>query len=179
MLKIEDIKTPNTIEGFRNNLKKYCLGSKENIFIYKKSNGKQYSLNINKISKISDVLKSLKSDNLYSIFAGDFNLILMCDISHINLENVIKKDKNAIFKLREVYLFNNQDREERHNFLSSTERVIEKIISGCEEWKEIDANPEQTAINSNRLSVLYIHLFGEYFDTVRGSKKEYNLSKYN
>ena len=179
MLKIEDIKTPNTIEGFRNNLKKYCLGSKENIFIYRKTTGKQYSLDINKISKISDVFKILKSNNLYTIFAGDFNLVLMCDISHINLEDVIRKDKDTIFKLREVYLFNNQDREERNNFLISTEGVIEKIISGCEEWKEIDANPKQTAINSNRLSGLYIHLFGEYFDTVKGSKKEYNLSKYN
>ena len=87
--------------------------------------------------------------------------------------------EDAIRALKKVYLFNNQDIEERSNFLNSTPYAIEKIISGRKVINEIDTIPLQTAINLETLSGLYYHLFGEYFDTVSNFEIKYNLSKYN
>ena len=179
MLKIEDIKTPTTVKEFRDNLKKYCLGKKDSIFIYNKINDKQFCIDINKISKMSDVFELIKDDSLLGNASRTCNVILMCDISHINEQDIILKDKGAIDKLKEVYLFNNQDSEERSNFLNSTPIAIGKIVSGEKVINEIDVKPKQTAMDYKKLRGLYIHLFGEYFDAVFGAKKEYNLSKYN
>ena len=85
----------------------------------------------------------------------------------------------AIRSLRKVYLFNNQDSEERSNFLNSIPDVIEKIVFREKVINEIDTRPLQTPINLEILSGLYYHLFGEYFDTVSNPKMKYNLSKYN
>ena len=179
MLKIEDIKTPTTVEEFRDNLKKYCLGKKDSIFIYNKINDKQFCIDINKISKMSDIFELIKDDNLLGNNARKYNVILMCDISHINERDIILKDKDTIDKLKEVYLFNNQDSEERSNFLNSTPIAIERIVAREKVINEIDAKPKQTAIDYKKFRGLYFHLFGEYFDTVSGAKKEFNLSKYN
>ena len=103
----------------------------------------------------------------------------MCDISKINLEDLMMNQEDAIRSLRKVYLFNNQDSEERSNFLTSTPDAIKKIVSREKVRFEIDARPLQTAINLEILSGLYYHLFGEYFDTVNNPKMKYNLSKYN
>ena len=103
----------------------------------------------------------------------------MCDISNISLADLMMNQEEAIKSLREVYLFNNQDSEERSNFLNSTTYAIEKIVSGEKIIDEIDAKPKQTAMNFDILSGLYFHLFGKYFDTVDYDKMKYNLSKYN
>ena len=179
MLKVEDIKTPKTIKEFRYNLKRYCLGNTNSIFIYDKINRKQYKIAVNKLSKISDILKFIKGDNTIGITAKDCNLVLMCDISKINEEDLMMNQEDAIRSLRKVYLFNNQDSEERSNFLNSTHDAIEKIVSGRKFINEINVRPLQTAINLERLSGLYYHLFGKYFDTVSNTKMQYNLSKYN
>ena len=179
MLKIEDIITPKTIEEFRHNLKKYCLGNTDSIFIYNKINRKQYKIKVNNLSKISDVFKFLKKDSGIDITARECNVVLMCDLSKINVEDLMIKQEDAIRALRKVYLFNNQDSEERSNFLNSTPDAIEKIVSGRKFINKIDTGPLQTAINLETLSGLYYHLFGEYFDTVSNIKMKYNLSKYN
>ena len=179
MLKIEDIKTPKTIEEFRHNLKKYCLGNADSIFIFNKINRKQYKIKVNKLSKISDILKFLKADSAIAITASECNVVLMCDISKIKLEDLMMYQEGAIRSLRKVYLFNNQDKQERSNFLNSTPEVIEKIVSREKVINEIDTRPLQTAINLEILSGLYYHLFGEYFDTVSNFEIKYNLSKYN
>ncbi len=179
MKKIEDVKTPTTVKEFRDNLRKYCLGHKGGIFIYNKINDKNFSVDINKISKMSDVFEIIKDNSLLGDTSKRYELVLMCDISHINIEDLYLKDKVAIDKLKEVYLFNNQDSEERDNFLNSTPIAIKKIISGGKINNKIDANPRKTAIDYKMLRGLYIHLFGKYFDTVIITKKEYNLSKYN
>ena len=83
MLKIEDIITPKTIEEFRHNLKKYCLGNTDSIFIYNKINRKQYKIKVNNLSKISDVFKFLKKDSGIDITARECNVVLMCDLSKI------------------------------------------------------------------------------------------------
>ena len=57
MQKIDDIKTPTNLEEFRQSLKKYCKGSKYNIFIYNKINDKKTCVNINWITKMSDLFK--------------------------------------------------------------------------------------------------------------------------
>ena len=103
----------------------------------------------------------------------------MCDISNINAKDLMMNEKDAIRSLKEVYLFNNQDKEERSNFLNSTPSAIEKIVSGEKIINEIDYKVLQTSMNYQILRDLYVHLFGEYFDTVTGFKKKYNLSKYN
>ena len=179
MLKIEDIKTPKTIVEFRYNLKRFCLGNTDSIFIYNKINRKQYKIEVNKLSKISDVLKFLKVDSAIGLTARECNVVLMCDISNINVEGLMMNQESAIRLLRKVYLFNNQDSEERSNFLNSTPYAIEKIVSREKVINEIDSRPLQTAINLEILSGLYYHLFGEYFDTVSNPKIKYNLSKYN
>ena len=179
MLKIEDIKTPKTIKEFRYNLKRYCLGNTDSIFIYNKINRKQYKIEVNKLSKISDILKFLKADSALAITASECNVVLMCDISKIKLEDLMMNQEDAIRSLRKVYLFNNQNIEERSNFLNSTPDAIEKIVSGRRFINEIDTGLLQTAINLETLSGLYYHLFGEYFDTVSNIKMKYNLSKYN
>ena len=179
MLKIEDIKTPKTIEEFRYNLKRYCLGNTNSIFIYNKINGKKYKIEVNKLSKISDVLKFLEADSAVGITTRECNVVLMCDISEINLKDLMMNKEDAIETLKKVYLFNNQDIEERRNFLNSTPYAIDKIVSGRTVINEIDTIPMQTAINQEVLSDLYHHLFGEYFDTVGDTKMKYNLSKYN
>ena len=111
MLKIEDIKTPKTIEEFRYHLKRYCLGNTDSIFIYNKINRKQYKIEVNKLTKISDVLKFLKADSAVSISSGVCNVVLMCDISKIKVEDLMMNQEDAIRSLRKVYLFNNQDSE--------------------------------------------------------------------
>ena len=179
MLKIEVIKTPKTIEEFRYNLKRYCLGNTDSIFIYNKINRKQYKIVVNKLSKISDILKFLKFDSAIAITVSECNIVLMCDISKIKLEDLKMNQESLIRSLRKVYLFNNQDSEERSNFLNSTPYAIEKIVSREKVINEIDTRPLQTAINLEILSGLYYHLFGEYFDTVSNPKMKYNLSKYN
>ena len=179
MLKIEDIKTPKTIKEFRYNLKRYCLGNNDNIFIYNKINRKRYEIEVNKLSKISDILKFLKVDSAIDITVSECNLVLMCDIYKIKLEDLMMNQEGAIRSLRKVYLFNNQDSEERSNFLNSTPDAIERIVSREKVINEIDTRPMQTAINIEILSGLYYHLFGEYFDTVSNPKTKYNLSKYN
>ena len=52
--------------------------------------------------------------------------LLMCDISKINLDDLIMNQEGAIRTLKKLYLFNNQDLEERRNFLNSTSDAIEK-----------------------------------------------------
>ena len=103
----------------------------------------------------------------------------MCDLSNINVDDLMMNHEDAIRSLRQVYLFNNQDSEERSNFLTSAPDAIKKIVSGEKVSNEIDTRPLQTSINLEILSGLYYHLFGEYFDTVSNSKMQYNLSKYN
>ena len=179
MLKIEDIKTPKTIEEFRYNLKRYCLGNTNSIFIYNKVNRKKYKVEVNKLSKISDILKFLKVDSAIGINVCECNVVLMCDISKIKLEDLMMNQEGEIRSLRKVYLFNNQDREERSNFLNSTPNAIEKIVSREKVINEIDTRPLQTAINLEILSGLYYHLFGEYFDTANNPKMKYNLSQYH
>ena len=179
MLKIEDIKTPKTIEEFRYNLKRYCLGNTDSIFIYNKINRKQYKIVVNKLSKISDILKFLKVDSAIGITVSECNVVLMCDLSKIRVEDLTIKQEDAVRSLRKVYLFNNQDSEERSNFLNSTPDAIERIVSREKVINEIDTRPQQTAINLEILSGLYYHLFGEYFDTGSDPKMKYNLSKYN
>ena len=179
MLKIEDIKTPTTIEEFRDNLKKYCLGYKESVFIYNKRNRKKFNININKISKISDVFKFIKDDNVLGISAREFDVVLMCDISNINAKDLMMNEKDAIRSLKEVYLFNNQDIYERTNFLNSTSSAIDKIVNGEKVINETNAHPYQTALDDETLGGLYNHLFGEYFDTINFTRKKFNLSKYN
>ena len=179
MKKIEDIKTPKTIEEFRYNLKKYCLGSNDNIFIYNRISGKQYKIEINKLYKISDVFHFIKDPNILGLNARECTIVLMCDISNISLADLMMKQEEAIKSLREVYLFNNQDSQERSNFLNSTNNAIEKIVSGEKIIDAIDAKPKQTPMKLDVLSELYFHLFGKYFDTVGSAKMKYNLSKYN
>ena len=174
MQKVEDIKTPTNLEEFRQSLKKYCLGNENSIFIYNKINNTKINVDINKISKISDIFKFIKDD-----ISSDYNLVLMCDISHINLEDLIMNKEDVIRELKEVYLFNNQNIDERSNFLNSTPIAIQKIVSGEKIINEIDAQPYQTALDDENLGGLYNHLFGEYFDTINFTKKKINLSKYN
>ena len=147
MLKIEDIKTPKTIEGFRYNLKSYCLGNTDSIFIYNKINGKKYKIEVNKLSKISDVFKFLEDDGAASISVKECNVVLMCDISKLNIKDLMMSQEGAIRALKKVYLFNNQDIQERSNFLNSTSYAIEKIVSGRKAINEIDTRPLQTGIN--------------------------------
>ena len=179
MKKIEDIRTPTNLEDFRESLKKYCLGHKESIFIYNKKSNKKVSVDINNISKISDIYKLIQDSSKLDDVSRDCNLVLMCDISQINLEGLIMNRESVIRELKEVYLFNNQDKEERSNFLNSTPSAIEKIVSGEKVINKIDAKVHQTSMDYQILRDLYVHLFGEYFDTVTGLKKKYNLSKYN
>ena len=79
LVKNEDIITPKTIEEFRHNLKKYCLGNTDSIFIYNKINRKQYKIKVNNLSKISDVFKFLKDTGI-DITAKECNIVLMCQI---------------------------------------------------------------------------------------------------
>lgn len=179
MQKIEDIRTPTSPEEFRQSLKKYCLGYKDSIFIYNKINNTKVSVDINKISKMSDIFKLIKHFNKLEDISSNCNLVLMCDISHINLEDLIINEEDVIRELKEVYLFNNQDINERSNFLNSTPIAIDKIVNGEKVVNEIDAQPYQTALDDEMLGDLYKHLFGEYFDTINFFRKKFNLSKYN
>ena len=179
MQKVEDIKTPTNLKEFREGLKKYCLGSKDSIFIYNKINNTKVSVDINKISKMSDVFKFIKNDNVLGITAREFDVIIMCDTSTIKKKDLMMNEEDAIIALKEAYLFNNQDRDERNNFLNSTQYAIEIIKSGGKIKDEKDSKPVQTSIISQYLNDLYRHLFGEYFDTANTSKKEYHLSKYH
>ena len=179
MKKIEDIKTPTNIEEFRQSLKKYCLGQKDSIFIYNKINNTIVSVDINKLSRMSDIFKIIKDDSKLNNISSEYNFVLMCDISHINLEDLIMNKEHVIRELKEVYLFNNQDIYERTNFLNSTSSAIDKIVNGEKVISEINAHPYQTALDDESLGDLYNHLFGEYFDTINFTKKKINLSKYN
>ena len=179
MQRIKDIQTPKTLDQFRANLKKFCLGSKNNIFIFNKADGKDYKVDVEKISKISDVINLIETQSKQSIFLDDVNIILMCDSSHIEASKLMMKEEDAIMSLKEVYLFNNLDRDERNNFLYSTPDAIAIIQSGEKIDNEKDCRPAQTSIMCPYLNGLFIHLFGEYFDTVNKSEKGYHLSKYN
>lgn len=178
MVKIEDIKTPETIEEFRNNLKKYCLGNNDKIFIYSRINKRRYEIEVNKLSKMSDVFKFIKDVSMQIFSARECRIVLMCDISKINVIDLMMHQEEAINSLRKVYLFNNQNPEEKNNFLNSTDYAIDKILSGEKVIDGIDAKLQHTAINLDILSGLYFHLFGKYFDTIGTAKKKYNLSKY-
>ena len=179
MEKIEDVKTPINLEEFRHSLKKYCLGYKNSIFIYNKVNNTKFCVNINRLSKMSDVFKLVQDDSKLEDIFSKYNLILMCDISHINLKDLLVNKEDAIMGLKKVYLFNNQNIYERSNFLNSTPIAIEKIVAGEKVINEIDAQPYQTALDDENLGGLYNHLFGEYFDTINFIKKKICLSKYN
>ena len=179
MKKIEDIKTPTNLEEFRQSLKRYCLGHNDRIFIYNKRNNTKINVDINRISKISDIFKFIQNDSKLNEISSDYNLVLMCDISHINLEDLIMNKEDVIRKLKEVYLFNNLNIDERTNFLNSTPIAIKKIVSGEKVINEIDAQPYQTALDDENLGDLFNHLFGEYFDTINFTKKKINLSKFN
>ena len=179
MQKIKDIQKPKTLEQFRVNMKKFCLGSENNIFIFDKAESKDYKVDVEKISKISDVVNLIQVMSGREIFLDDVNIILMCDVSHIKARDLIIKKEDAILSLKEVYLFNNQDRDERNNFLYSTPHAIAIIQSGEKIDNEKDCRPAQTSIMSPHLNGLFIHLFGEYFDTANKSEKGYHLSKYN
>ena len=179
MKKINDIQSPKTLDQFRQNLKKFCLGSENYIYIFNKADGKDYKVDIEKISKISDVINLIGLRNKQEIFLDEVGIILTCDISHIKAIDLMSKKEDAIMSLKEVYLFNNQDRDERDNFLYSTPDAIAIIQSGGKIYNEKDCRPAQTLILSPHLNGLFIHLFGEYFDTVNKSEKGYHLSKYN
>ena len=179
MQKIKDIQTPKTLEQFRVNLKKFCLGSEDNIFIFNKVDGKDYKVDVKKILKISDVVTLIGLMSKQEIFLDNVGIILTCDISHIKAKDLLIKKEDAILSLKEVYLFNNQDRDERNNFLYSTPHAIAIIQSGEKIDNEKDCRPAQTSIMSPHLNGLFIHLFGEYFDTANKSEKGYHLSKYN
>ena len=179
MQRIKDIQTPKTLDQFRINLKKFCLGCKNNIFIFNKANDKDYRVNIEQISKISDVRNLIDVKGSKRSLKSDVNIVLMCDISHIKTRDLMMKKEDAILSLKEVYLFNNQDTYERNNFLNSTPHAISIIQSGGKIENEKDYRPAQTSIISPHLDELFIHLFGEFFDTVNRSEKGYHLSKYN
>ena len=179
MQKIKDIQTPKTLDQFRLNLKKFCLGSENNIFIFNKADSKDYKVDVEKISKISDIINLIEVMSGREIFLDDVHIILMCDISHIKTSDLMVKKEDVILSLKEVYLFNNQDRHERNNFLFSTPHAIAIIQSGEKIDNEKDCRPAQTSIMSPYLNGLFTHLFGEYFDTVNKSEKAYHLSKYN
>ena len=179
MQKIKDIQTPKTLDQFRLNLKKFCLGSENNIFIYNKADSKDYKVNVEKISKISDIINLIEIMSGREIFLDDVSITLMCDISHIKTSDLMVKKEDVILSLKEVYLFNNQDRYERNNFLFSTPHAIAIIQSGEKIDNEKDCRPAQTSIMCPYLNGLFTHLFGEYFDTVNKSEKAYHLSKYN
>ena len=179
MKKIEDIKTPTNLEEFRQSLKKYCLGYKGNIFIYNKTSNTKVSVDIDKISKMSDIYKLIQDDSKLDDVFSNLKLVLMCDMSHIKLKDLIMNKENVISELKEVYLFNNQDMKERSNFLNSTPIAIDKIVTGEKVINEIDAQPQQNALDDEILGSLYNHLFGEYFNTINFTKKKINLSKYN
>ena len=179
VLRVKDIKTPKTIDQFWLNLRRFCLGREDNIFIFNKADGRDYKLHIEKISKISDVINLISLMTKQEIFLDDICIVLMCDTSHIKARDLINKKEDAILSLKEVYLFNNQDRDERNNFLNSTPDAIAIIQSGGKIDNEKDCRPAQTSIMSPHLNGLFIHLFGDYFDTVNKSEKGYHLSKYN
>ena len=179
MRKVEDIKTPTNLEEFRQSLKKYCLGHKGSIFIYNKTSNTKVSVDIDKISKMSDIYKLIQDDSKLDDVFSNLKLVLMCDMSHIKLKDLIMNKENVISELKEVYLFNNQDMKERSNFLNSTPIAIDKIVTGKKVINETDAQPQQNALDDEILGSLYNHLFGEYFNTINFTKKKINLSKYN
>ena len=135
---------PKTLEQFRVNLKKFCLGSEDNILIFNKADGKDYKVDIEKISKISDVIYLIGVMDNKEIFLDEVSIILTCDISHIKARDLMNKEEDAIMSLKEVYLFNNQDRDERDNFLYSTPDAIAIIQSGGKIDNEKDCRPAQT-----------------------------------
>ena len=83
MQRIKDIQTPKTLDPFRANLKKFCVGSKNNIFIFNKADGKDYTVDVEKISKISDVVNLIETQSKQSIFLDDVNIVLMLSLIHI------------------------------------------------------------------------------------------------
>ena len=186
MIKIEDIITPSTIEEFRNNLKKYCLGNDNKLFIYSNTidvinkkrieNKIKFNVDINKVTKVSDILLQCSEEGYETL---DYYIVLMFDFSHIDVYNFMIRNQNAIQSLKEVNVFNNQDKEERKNFLNSTSFAIEKITSGEKIINEKDARPKYTRINELKLTNLFYHIFGNFFDLVIGEKNNIKLSKYH
>ena len=65
------------------------------------------------------------------------------------------KEEDAIMSLKEVYLFNNLDRDERNNFLYSTPDAITIIQSGGKIDNEKDCRPAQTSIMNSFKWIIY------------------------
>ena len=82
----------------------------------------------------------------------------MCDSSHIEASKLMMKEEDAIMSLKEVYLFNNLDRDERNNFLYSTPDAIAIIQSGEKIDNEKDCRPAQTSIMTPHLNGLFLSL---------------------
>jgi len=121
---------------------------------------------------MSNIYKLIQNEGNLENVSSNFNLVLMCNISHIRIKNLIINKENLISELKDVYLFNNQDMEERSNFLNSKPIAIENILAGEKVINEIDYQPYQTALDDEILGSLYNHLFGEYFDTINLRKKK-------
>ena len=79
---------------------------------------------------------------------------------------------DMIMRLKKVYLFYNQNIDEKNNFLNSAFIAIEKIVAGEKVIHEIGTRPYQTALDEENLGLLYNHLFSEYFDTINFTKKK-------
>ena len=77
-----------------------------------------------------------------------------------------------IIRLKKVYLFYNQNFDEKSNFLNSAFIAIAKIVAGEKVIHEIETRTYQTALDEENLGGLYNHLFGEYFDTINFTKKK-------
>ena len=65
---------------------------------------------------MSNIYKLIQNEGNLENVSSNFNLVLMCNISHIRIKNLIINKENLISELKDVYLFNNQDMEERRNF---------------------------------------------------------------
>ena len=65
---------------------------------------------------MSDIYKLIQNEGNLENVSSNLNLVLMCNISHIRIKNLIINKENLISELKDVYLFNNQDMEERRNF---------------------------------------------------------------
>ena len=80
------------------------MGHKNSIFIFNKTNNTKNSVDFNRISKISDIFNFIKDDSKREDISGDYNLVLMCDIAHINLEDLIMNKEDMIIRLKK-YIF--------------------------------------------------------------------------
>ena len=176
MIKLQDIKTPKTIEEFRNNLKKFCLGSKGILFIYYRDTKKKYDIEIKGLSKISDAFNQIDKG---SITAKDFDIILMFDYTHLNFLSINNIDYNTIEELKKINVFNNDNVDERKNFLFSSKGARDNITTGKKITEEtIFSLINYSAMDMTILGNIYLHLFGTFYDIV-GFIKKINLSRIN